>query len=88
MRAHELVTGSQHATQRAMDAKRLEMELKFLRTQLDRCKRGIPASSGWIANWRGFIRQQVAAAGARARQQHCLCAQQQAGCSGVQQSCR
>jgi hypothetical protein len=63
----------------AMRAKRRELEQRFLRARLERCERGVPTSTAWVAGGQDFIQREVRAAGLRARQQH------SAAASGLQQ---
>ena len=81
MRASELTSPRQAAVRSAVQAKRGEMELKFLRARMQRCERGVPISAAWVAGWQDFIQQQVRAAASQALQQHSARAQQQAGYS-------
>ena len=43
-----------------VDAKRKELENRFLSVRLKRCKKGMVASQAWIDNWRAYIDRAVA----------------------------
>lgn len=42
------------------DAKRKELENRFLSVRLKRCKKGMAVSQAWIDNWRDYIDRAVA----------------------------